>query len=80
MLKGYRIETLQVLQGVKAVKLSVADLEKQRKAMNIPRNIAVNMVKEVEETSLNKMTLAYYDKIRRNCWYRRKCSKDSVLV
>jgi hypothetical protein len=36
MLKDYRIETLQVLHGVKAVKLSVADLEKQRKAMNIP--------------------------------------------
>jgi hypothetical protein len=36
MLKDYRIETLQVLHGVKAVKLGVADLEKQRKAMNIP--------------------------------------------
>jgi hypothetical protein len=53
MVKDYRIETLQVLHGVKAVKLSVADLEKQRKTMNIPQNIAVNMVKEVEETSLS---------------------------
>jgi hypothetical protein len=53
ILKDYRIETPQVLHGVKAVKLSVADLEKQRKAMNISRNIAVYMVKEVEETSLS---------------------------
>jgi hypothetical protein len=53
VVKDYRIETLQVLHGVKAVKLSVADLEKQRKAMNIPQNIAVNLVKEVEETSLS---------------------------
>jgi hypothetical protein len=53
MLKDYQIETLQVLHGVKAVKLSVIDLEKRHKAMNIPRNIAVNMVKEVAETSLS---------------------------